>query len=291
MAEIKRIVAATDMSQFANCAEARAAMLAHELGAESLDLLHIVDSLSLEALRQLVQTPEEVEHRLLESSRDRMTEIENRLRDQYGVSVTTTTLNVGRTHTEIIHYAKLLKAGLVVMGVHGGSIVRDLFVGSTVDKVLRTLTCPVLVVKREPEAPYQRVLVPVDFSESSRLGVDLALTIAPHASITVLHAFEVPFEANFNFSEEQVEAYVTKLRAEKSEELDKLLSDFEPSAALSSAVEFGPASTMIREQTEVLDPDLIVIGKHRKSGFDDLLLGSVTRQVMQYADCDVLVVG
>jgi len=131
----------------------------------------------------------------------------------------------------------------------------------------------------------------VDFSGVSRLGVDVALTIAPHASITVLHAFEVPFEANFNFSEEQVEAYVTKLRAEKSEELNRLLSDFEPSSALSPAVEFGPASTVIREQTEALDPDLIVIGKHGKSGWGDLLLGSVTKQVMQYAHCDVLVVG
>ncbi|MDE2366624.1 MAG: universal stress protein, partial [Betaproteobacteria bacterium] len=214
MAEIKRIIAATDMSRLASFAEARAAMLAHELGAESLDLLHIVDNFSLEALRQLVQAPEEVQHRLLESSRNQMTEIEKRLAERYGITITTTALNVGRTHTEILRYAKLLNAGLVVMGVHGGGSVRKLFVGSTVDKVLRTLTCPVLVVKREPETPYERVLVPVDFSEPSRLGMDIALTIAPRASITVLHAFEVPFEANFNFSDEQIQAYRAELSAE-----------------------------------------------------------------------------
>ena len=47
---------------------------------------------------------------------------------------------------------------------------------------------------------------------------------------------------------------------------------------------------MIREQIEALDSDLVVIGKHGKSGLEDLLLGSVMKQVMQYADCDVLVV-
>jgi nucleotide-binding universal stress UspA family protein len=34
----------------------------------------------------------------------------------------------------------------------------------------------------------------------------------------------------------------------------------------------------------------VVIGKHGKSGLEDPLLGSVMKQVMQYADCDVLVV-
>ncbi|HEY6043506.1 MAG TPA: universal stress protein [Nitrosospira sp.] len=48
---------------------------------------------------------------------------------------------------------------------------------------------------------------------------------------------------------------------------------------------------MIREQIEALDADLVVIGKYGKAGLEDLLLGSVTKQVTQYADCDVLVVG
>ena len=34
----------------------------------------------------------------------------------------------------------------------------------------------------------------------------------------------------------------------------------------------------------------MVIGKHDKSELEDLLLGSTAKQVMQYADCDVLVV-
>lgn len=52
----------------------------------------------------------------------------------------------------------------------------------------------------------------------------------------------------------------------------------------------GSASAVIREQIKALDSDLVVIGKHGKSGLEDPLLGSVMKQVMQYVDCDVLVV-
>jgi nucleotide-binding universal stress UspA family protein len=289
MSSINRIVVATDMSPISAYAESRGAILAYQLDAK-LDLLHIIDTLSLKTLGQIVQAPEQAQHKLLDRSRQKMAEAEKRLKDQYQVSCTATTLNVGRPHTEIVRYAKLLNAGLLVMGVHSGGGLRDLFVGSTVDRVLGALPCPVLVVKQEPWTPYQRVLAPVDFSESTRQGLDVALSVAPNASITVLHAFEMPFQANFSFSEEQDEAYLTELEVEKREELQKLVSEFEP-GRLSIAVEPGAAAKVIREQIGALDSDLVVIGKHGKSGLEDLLLGSVTKQVMQYATCDVLVVG
>jgi nucleotide-binding universal stress UspA family protein len=59
---------------------------------------------------------------------------------------------------------------------------------------------------------------------------------------------------------------------------------------LSTVIEPGPASTVIRKNMEVLDPDLIVIGKHGQSDQDETLLGGVTTRVIQDAGCDVLVV-
>src|SRR5579871_4390032 len=148
MFPIKRIVVATDTSPFASRAEARAAMLAQQLGSESLHLLHVIDNIALEALRHLDTAPLETEHRLMESSHRQLAEIEQKLSEKYGIQVITTTLNVGRAYTEIVHYAELLNVDLVVLGAHGGGFVRDLFIGSTVDKVLRKLTRPLLIVKR-----------------------------------------------------------------------------------------------------------------------------------------------
>jgi nucleotide-binding universal stress UspA family protein len=269
-------------------------MLALELDSESLDVLHIIDNLALESLRNLALSPLDTEQRLMESARKQMDEIERNLSDKYCVPVTTTALNVGRTHTEIERYASFVDAGLVVLGAHGDGFVRELFVGSTVDKVLRQLTRPLLIVKREPRVPYRQILIPVDFSRYSRLAIEFATNIAPHANIIVLHAFEVPFEAKLHFAGiggQHIEGYRAKLQKQKSRQMQELVSDFETTGvSLSHLVEWGSASAVIQEKAKVLEPDLIVIGKLGQSEREGMLLGSVTKQVIQQSDCDVLVV-
>lgn len=294
MLPIKRIVVGTDMSPLASWAAARAALLAHESGSESVDLIHVIDNLAIETLRHLMKTPLETERRLMELSRKQLTEIERTLSEKYRISVTTTTLNVGRPYTEIVRYAEFLNADLVVLGAHGGGVVRELLVGSTVDRVLRKLTRPVLIVKREPQAPYRKILIPVDFSEFSEQATEFAMYIAPHAHITTLHAVEVPFKAKLESAgvdNKLIKVYESEVQVQKKKEIQQFISELEaPKANLSSIVELGPASSVIRKNLEVLDPDLIVIGKHGHSEQDEMLLGGVTRRVIQDASCDILVV-
>jgi len=294
MPPIKRIMVGIDMSPLANWAAARAALLAHESGSESVDLIHVIDNLAIETLRHLVQTPLETEHRLMELSRKQLTEIERTLFEKYGISVSTTTLNVGRPYTEIVRYAEFLNADLVVLGAHGGGMVRELFVGSTVDRVLRKLVRPVLIVKREPQAGYRKVLIPVDFSEFSEQATEFAMNIAPHAHITTLHAVEVPFKARLESAgvdDKLIQIYESQVQVQKEKEIQQFISELEaPKADLSSVVELGPASAVIRKNMEVLDPDLIVLGKQGQSGQDETLLGGVARRVIKDASCDILVV-
>ena len=290
-----RIVVATDMSEYAGRAERRAAMLARELGSKSLDMLYVIDSLALESLRHLTLPPLDAEQRLMESSRTRMARIEHQLSESYHVPVATTTLNVGRPPTEIARYASVLNAGLVVIGAHGGGFVRDLFVGSMVDKVLRALICPLLIVKREPQVPYHTVLVPVDFSEASRRGVELAFRIAPHGNITVLHAFEVPFEAELQLSDKQVLVFREEVRAQRKRMMEQLAAGCRLGGALtpsvSHVIEWGTPAAVIHAATESLKPDLIIVGKHGQSGGEDKLPGTVAKQVIRDAPCDVLITG
>lgn len=288
---IKRIVVGTDMSAMSARAETRAAMLARELGCKSLDLLHVIDRLALESLRHLAEPLVDTEQHLMDASRRQLAEVERRLSDAYWISVMTMTLNVGRAHSEITHYAKLLKAELVVLGAHSGGVVRDLFVGSTVDKVLRTLPCPLLIVRREPHASYQRVLVPVDFSESSRRALEIARKIAPSARATVVHAVEVPQEKRLKFDVERIEAYRTELSARRSDEMKRLVSSASnDTASWPSVVEPGAPTDVILKSAQTLESDLIIIGKHGKAGWEDMLIGGVTKHVIHHAPCDVLVV-
>jgi nucleotide-binding universal stress UspA family protein len=291
ISRINRIVVGTDMSAMAARAETRAAMLARELGCESLDLLHVIDRLALESLRHLAEPLVDTEQHLMDSSRRQLDEVERRLSNAFGIRVITLTLNVGRAHNEIAHYAKLLKAGLVVLGAHSGGVVRELFVGSTVDKVLRTLPCPLLIVRREPQTPYQRILVAVDFSESSRRALETARNIAPQASVAVLHAVEVPLEKKLKLDADRVEAYRAELSARKSDQMLKLVSSAgNDSVSWTRMVEPGAPADVILKKAHALETDLIVIGRHGKAGWEDMLIGGVTKQIVQYGPCDVLVV-
>ncbi len=294
MHPMKKVMVATDMSLLARRAEVRAAMVVRELGCESLDVIYIDDRTALESLHNLIRSPRDIGLQLAESTNKQMMETARNLREHYSIEVTATRLEVGRVHIEIVRYARSIDAGLVVLGAHGGSFIREMFIGSTVDKVLRMLDRPLLIVKQEPRTAYQQVLVPVDFSESSRLGIKIAMHIAPHAKITVLHAFEAPLEARMRFdevSEATILAYRSQLRAQKYQALREFVSEWEGvDCSLTPVIEFGPAATMITAKAASLGADLIVIGKHGQSAWESMLLGSVTKRVIQEASCDILVV-
>lgn len=288
----KRIVVATDMSRFAGRAEARAAMLAHELGCESLDLLHVVDKLGLESLRTLTP-PLDAERRLMDSSRERLDEIKQSVSAKYGIPVATITLNVGRAHTEILRYAQLLDASLLVLGAHGGGFVKDIVIGSVVEKVLNAVTCPLLIVREEPRASYRRLLVGVDFSPSSGDQLEYARAIAPAADPVVVHAFEIPFEHALHFAgigNQEMNLYRAEMKAARQHEMERLLAGFSKTGAQAQyAVESGAAPAVISRKAEELDTELIIIGRQGQSAGERGLPGATARKVIQSAWCDVLV--
>jgi len=57
-----------------------------------------------------------------------------------------TTLLAGQPHEELTKYAVVHDIDLIVLGVRGHSLVETLFVGSTTDRVVREVPCPVLSV-------------------------------------------------------------------------------------------------------------------------------------------------
>jgi len=66
--------------------------------------------------------------------------------DLKGITVHTTVQNY-KVFTEIDALAKEYEADLIIMGSHGSSGLREVFVGSNTEKVVRTTSLPVLVIK------------------------------------------------------------------------------------------------------------------------------------------------
>lgn len=290
----RHLLAATDFSGPARHALERAAWLAGETGA-ALTLLHVLNRLALEHLRDLLGSDGEAVSARLEARAEADLAALAGQRAARARGPVATRLARGRAVREIPTALDATVADQLVMGARGANFVREFLLGSTTERVLRKLRRPVLAVKQRPRDTYRHVLVPVDFSAHAVPAVRAAHVIAPTAEITVLHAFEVDYEGKLQFAgiaEEVIERYRLRAKQEALSMLDALCASVDvPAERLTREVAHGPATQRILEKEQELGADLIVIGKHGQSALEEMLLGSVTKHLLAYSDCDVLVTG
>lgn len=292
MVRLKRLLAATDLSAPARHAVERAALVSQETGA-SLDLLHVANLAPLERLRQLMlETPAELQHRVLDAAREKLRELAEALLKSYNVSAGTRVV-CGSLLAELSKEPDALAADLIVCGARGESFMRHLLLGSTAERMLSETKCPMLVVKQGAHGPYRTLLVPVDFSPSSLRAIGNARAVAPNVDIVLLHVFEVPFEGYLRYvsvDEDTINHYRVIAKQEAAQKLLALIKETGlPLNAARFVVLHGDPSLRIVEQEQELNCDLIVMGKHGENMLEELFLGSVTKHVLAESQCDVLV--
>lgn len=289
MHRVRRIQAATDLSESAGQAVERAARLAAEQGVQ-LDLLHVVKESALESLRSLLWQTPGMPERLVDHVRKSLQEQASEIAAR--VSITTTSrVAIGRVLPEIL--ATCATDDLLVIGAHGQNWVRDVILGTTAERLLGKCPGPVLVVKRAPTSAYREVLVAADLSACSQSALRAAIQLAPNAHITVIHAFEVPFEGQLQragVAETQIEI----LRQEGKQKAIVAIRDLIYRASnatqrIDYVVEHGHVLGLIRDREGAQNADLIVVCKRARSLAEAWLLGSMTRHIVSDSKCDVLV--
>jgi universal stress protein A len=142
---IKRMLCASDFSPASRPALRLAQELARTLKAK-LILFHAYEgSVPISNSGYL---PPSVLQQMLTATRDAAGRSLKRLaRSPQGKRVRMSTLlGQGSAAAAIVRAAKKNRVDLVVMGTHGRTGVRRLLLGSVADRVIRTASCPVLVV-------------------------------------------------------------------------------------------------------------------------------------------------
>jgi nucleotide-binding universal stress UspA family protein len=204
-----------------------------------------------------------------------------------------TRLTDGAPVQGITESAREWPADLLVVGARGDNPLHHLLIGTTAERLLSKSDRPMLVVRSEPEDDYQRVLVPVDFSPWSESAIPLARAMAPGAHLVLMHSFSIPFEEKLRFAgvdDDTLGHYRERARQDASDHLNALVDrhSLQPQEFTLSLSEGDAPAHILRVATE-RECDLIVIGKHGRQAAEELLLGSVTRNVLAEAHCDVLV--
>jgi nucleotide-binding universal stress UspA family protein len=292
MTELRRIVAATDLSAPARRAADRAARLARAASA-SLTLLLVVSRSGLDELRRWLDTGEGNEQSLLDEVRTRQRTLASELGGRHQIDVDHLVV-IGNPVDEIVRVAGELQADLIVTGTLGSGFLRNRLFGSTAERVVRKSPHPVLMVRQAAHEPYRRVLLPVDFSPWSARSVEMAAAIAPDAHFVLMHALEAPFEGALGLAGVEVRL-VDEYRAAARSDAMRGMRELAQRAGLADgrwsavASDGGGASTEIIRQEQEQTCDLIALGKHGRNAAEDVLFGSTTNRVIGESSSDVLV--
>ena len=139
----------------------------------------------------------------------------------------------------------------------------------------------------------KRILVPTDFSKYSEEATKVAAQIAKkyNSEVILLHMLELPQQASDALSDGKSipEIMLYKNRAISNLEtiMDaKYLKDIN----VSEAIEFKKVHDGILDACEKNKVDLVVMGSHGTSGFDELFVGSNAEKVVRLSKIPVLVV-
>lgn len=282
------IFVATDFSCAADQAVARAARLPLSDGG-TISIAHVLPA---ELPRKVRTSSVQAARRLISQTVSALSQSISALGRQ-SVHVASA-LYQGQAYVEIVRHARSQGAELIVLGRHGSRPLRDMLIGRTAERVIRTGELPVLVVNRKPTRRYLRPLFAVALEDTclSTVGTGLRVLGPEVKSATLLHAYHVPFEGLFTpgVSAGDMTEFRKEYKQRAASGLKRLKSLLAaPGMRWRCTLARGDARTEILIEATRSRADLLIIGTHARSGLSHVLLGSVAEWVIQTAACDVLV--
>jgi len=283
MLNIETILCPTDLSEASVKSVPLATTLARLHGAD-LHLIHVHLLHALETADEGVPFPgEEAARAALEGSAGSV---------QWSQVVHRVVRGINAAPT-ILEYADEHGVDLIVMGSHGRRGFRRLVLGSVTAELVRHASCPVLVVRHEPDAPAPRdvdhIIVPVDFSPASDGALAVASELAGllEVPIELLHAVEpIPYvQMAYPIAVDDGE-----FRAHAERRLDELANRMSSSHAIRRTIVVDTVEGAVAGAAERATQPLVVMASHGHSGLARALLGSTTERLLRRAPCPVLVV-
>ena len=277
-----RILAATDFSTRSNRALRQAGLLAQPA---QLHIVHVVDD---DQPEEMVHIERREAERLLAEQTVSMPELQGA---QCHPMVIT-----GDAFDGILRAGAQVSADLIVMGTHRRQLLRDIFVGTTIERVIRKGTFPVLMVNHDAQRSYNNVVAPVDMSETSANALRIALStgLIGNTGATLLHAFLAMAKGRMlvdGVDPASIDDYVGDERRTAMDELASFLvaNDLDRPHWSFRLEEGGPIEVISRAVAE-MHPDLLVMGTHGRSGLPKMLIGSVTEEALRSLKVDILAV-
>ncbi len=252
-----------------------------EFGTRELALVHVAKPL---------QDPVRESLREVEELRGRLNGLADRLRAE-GFEVTVD-VPTGSPPVEVIKTAQARNPDLVLVGSRSHARIREAFVGSVAWEVVRRARRPVLLQRIEanrpdPEAALEsvgaglprHVVHPTDFSEMAGRAIPWLHQLAEQGvpKFTLLHV--LPVDASEG-------------RGDAEASLAEIAQGLEEAGAseVRTSVRLGAPHEEVRNAGGKDPNALVVMGTHGRGFLPEMVLGSVSRQVVRHSSARVLLV-
>lgn len=284
-------------------------LLADDGSQHSLAAVALIRDLSLQAESLVtalgVLTPREASnHMILESA---LAQTQSLLQES-GVRVVTEML-LGYPAEVITEYAGQYNPDLIVMGAKGLRSTLGILLGGVAQQVVEYARWPVLIV-RAPYRELRKLLLVTDGSVYSQQALDYLcqFLIPAGAEVSIMHVLPpvpspeymirtwtagadlIPAVPVQEF-EQAISEQVKEEEKAGQELLDNSIHTLEAAGIKArSVLVHGDAATEIIDYAKTEGIDLIIAGSRGLSRVRGWLLGSVSRKLVHYAGCSVLIV-
>ncbi|WP_457601250.1 universal stress protein [Hydrogenivirga sp.] len=143
-----------------------------------------------------------------------------------------------------------------------------------------------------------KVLVPVDFSDITNVVLRVVKSIvqAHGGEVVLFHAVSpaiyIPYPESLTVDVIDIKVLqeIEETKKKEAEEKLKGLADFLKPVASKLVVDVGDPRDLVLEAEERENPDLLVIGSHKKGLVEKILIGSTAEKIVKHAKKPVLVI-
>lgn len=283
--QMKQIVVATDFSEQSDSAIRHGLNIARSAGAR-LRFVHVVETPADE--EGLESAHPAVQHWHADDAGRLARDIEAHGADD--IDISTEIVDAPSTADGLQSVVDARAADLAIVGSTGLSGFKQALLGSTAQKVLRTVQTHVMVARGDTpsSAGYQRILIPTDFSVPAEKALQLAVALAaPDAQFDLVHFWRVPEATR---ADEYSKLVIGTVGSSVGERGRKLLESFQKEApnATFQSVQESPERGIAQKLGDG-DYDLVVVGSYGRSKLRRWLLGSVAEYAARTSPCAVAV--
>jgi nucleotide-binding universal stress UspA family protein len=266
---MKKILVPCDFSKPA----INAYRFALDVAQQSKGTVHLLNIIELPIMHDTVLMPVlNFEQQLLKDLRENAAAHFKKITEKYsteGVKVIIET-KFGAVSRMIQDYITDNAIDLVIMGSHGTSGLREIFLGSNAEKMVRNSPVPVLVIKDYFKGPIKNIVFPNTLDTENQEDLVMKVKALQNFFKAHLHIVWVNTPVNFtsdNITKERLQQFAKRF----------MLKDFTVSVFNSTEEEKG-----ILQFANIVKGDLIAMGTHGRKGIAHLVNGSLAEDVVNH---------